>query len=381
MSDTTQKPEVQAAAQNDPLGSLRGALGEEASAQTVVENKSTDPPAPVSVDDPVTPPADQPAAQQPAAEDKQPEQPAEPTSEAPASQPSWMDDALGESNTPLTVDDGVKAFFKDHLGADDVPAFLDAYRASQESNLRMKEELTQAQQLSKVVESLPPSFQTAIAKQLKGEDGLAFLNSLPKLDWGSDAKKQDQQELINAFYPGKVTQDDWDAAKDGDETAKDKIATYERMAADQFNGKRDDLIRQQREHEQAQEKFREKYNASVDQAVAYLKQQKGFGALATGELRQQLLSGELVNKTLFNDDGTYKPEAPLTILKGLHYDELMARKAEVIRKQAKEAATIDAMNRTPEQPRTKQGGGPSAGAAAAEQDPSVQALKQLLGEA
>ena len=59
----------------------------------------------------------------------------------------------------------------------------------------------------------------------------------------------------------------------------------------------------------------------------------------------------------------------------------MARKAEVIRKQAKEAATIDAMNRTPEQPRTKQGGGPSAGAAAAEQDPSVQALKQLLGEA
>lgn len=304
--------------------------------------------------------AEQPA-EKPAEQAAKPdvEQAAEPTAEEKSA--DWMDEYIGggTEQKPIEVNDDVKAFFKNHLGAEDPAKFLADYRTSQEQTTRLSEELAQAQSVTKALESLPVNLQNAVRMAAKGEDAMAYLSSLPKLDWDKPAAKQDAQQLLDAYFPGKVTADDIEAMKDGDDTAKDKYENYLSMAREKFEAKRQEVVEYGKEQDRLQAEQQKKFHGSVDQALATVKATPGLATFANGDLRNQLLSGDLVNKTLFNDDGTYKPEAALVILKGLNHDAIMKRMAARLGREATEKAQIDTMQRTPDTMRSRAGGSDS----------------------
>ena len=116
------------------------------------------------------------------------------------------------------------------------------------------------------------------------------------------ADKQDKLKLVNYFSDEKYTEEEWDELDTKVRTALGKSATqlYEVKQREVFD------MRTKVNNERVEKQS--KFVTSVDAAIDNLK--KDYPDMKESELqevRAQMLGG--INKTLYNDDGTYKATA------------------------------------------------------------------------
>lgn len=189
----------------------------------------------------------------------------------------------------------------------DLPKFFETaqgWRASAEK-LKTTEEKLQAYE--KDLASLPPVFFDAFEAISKGEDFMKVFLNQPKIDYNKTFEKQDLKDVVNHYYPGKFTDDDFE---DGSEKS-DLVKIATEAAEKQFK-----LEKQQHDSKRAQkvadvQKQQQAFVQSVAGSVQSLKQAFPDIEEETSREISSILEGgpNAVMEMFFDKNGSVKPEA------------------------------------------------------------------------
>lgn len=295
------------------------------------------------------PQADAPAATPADAPKTEAEKPAEAPKAEDGKEPTWAERLLGVA-PQVAVTPEAKEWVKAVFGEEDPEAFVSKVRATTDQVAKMEKTVQEATEYQKALSSLPVQMQNAITKHLNGEDGLAELRSTPAFDFSKEAKRQDKEALIGHYFPGKVTKDTFEAAKEeGDETAQERIDMYFDLASSKYEADRAKVNGYLSEQKAAREAFTKAQAASVNASIDHLKATRPeMAALVTPDLKEALESGQKINEFLYNPDGTYRKDLVSRILAAEHFDEMLSQARALLTKQVRVEAEQDVLNRLPE---------------------------------
>ena len=152
--------------------------------------------------------------------------------------------------------------------------------------------------------NMPPEIANPFLAWADGKDYKQEIRKITEtpFDLTLSADKHDSLELVNFFGEDKYTKEEWEAV---DPKVKTSL---EKSAKQLYNVKQQDFLSMREKANNSKLEKQDKFMKSVDAAIANLKKEfPDMKEVQVKEVRQQMLGG--INKTLFNDDGTYKETA------------------------------------------------------------------------
>lgn len=242
--------------------------------------------------------------------------------------------------------------FKGELGFDSPAAIKQHIATLSEQTEQLKTKAQEAEAIRQRIDEFPLELQNAINRQLQGEDGVAYLQSLRQgVSLSKEAKDIAQEKLVEAYFPGKFTPEQLESIREGDETLKAAHERFAELAAMEHNAQRTKELGRVEAQQKAYTMQREAREASKAAAVAAFKQNKSLSALVDNAFVSKFQSGQLETELLYNEDGTYRPEALARLaMIGLH-DKLVERARAGARTEAKNEALLEATARLPQTPK------------------------------
>jgi hypothetical protein len=209
-----------------------------------------------------------------------------------------------------------------------------------------KEAAQKVEQFNALLAALPPSFRVAMDQAARGENWKKTISEThDDVDFTKPFEKQSIDEMRTRFSG--LDADTLQAAKDGDPTALKAVAIGDQLAKREFNtlkGTYDGHFAQRQEAEQQRE---QRFLASRDTAINELQRtMPGVGALIP-EIKQGLTYDNVVG-LFFAQDGTLRPDAATLYAVAKYRQELFDSKVQKVTKQAKDAAELAVLDRTPE---------------------------------
>jgi hypothetical protein len=205
-----------------------------------------------------------------------------------------------------------------------------------------------------VFEQLPPELLDAVKLHYEGQDFRKAFESNVKLDFSKTVDKQKPKSLVNAFFPGEFTDEDFDA----DEPSKElKIAI--KASESQYNTEK--TAREQRAKDQVERAGRKDkaYKESIKSSVTALKSAfPDMPADVQADVEHTLSSGALMNVFL-NPDGTYKPHAAKALMLANHGEELIEQLMQIAELRGESNANEEIVKRSPGKPKGTKGQKPA----------------------
>ena len=299
-------------------------------------------------------PAEPAATEQPAADDNPAE--AEQTTEKPT-EVDPLDELLNPpTEEPQALDDTTKGTIAKFLGVDDPVKFKEDFAVLQEQVNQFKEKAEQYDAVFKRISEMPYELSKAVQAAAKGEDYKPLLEKLSRgISLSKEAKDIDKVTLVNEHFPGKFSEEDLEAIKDGDKTLGAAFDKFHELAAMKHDEARNGEVSRQREFIEQQRAIKEAHERADAAAVAHFKQQGALAKLADPNIINDFLSGKLEEDTLYNADGTKKPEYLTLLAKAKTFDKLVARAREGAKVAGGDERELALRGRMPEQPKSPNG--------------------------
>lgn len=176
---------------------------------------------------------------------------------------------------------------------------------------------TQNENLEKNLQAMPPELYQAMKASIEGSDWRAVLNSTPALDFNKKAEEVPAESLVEAFLPGKFSQEEWEEYndRDGDPSIKKAIDMALEVSKDKFNAKKNEFKNVLETERARNEDYQRKFSESLNKANEYVKSQMpGISDDYVNNLNQKITKEGIVNH-FYNPDGTLKETAALAFLK------------------------------------------------------------------
>ena len=161
-----------------------------------------------------------------------------------------------------------------------------------------------ATSFEKLMMNMPPEIANPFLEWANGGDYKSEIRKITEtpFDLTISADKHDELQLVNFFGEDKYTKEEWEGLEP--KVQKSFIASAKQL----YNVKQQDFLSTREKANNSKLEKQDKFNKSVDAAIANLKKDyPDMKESEVQEVRQQMLGG--INKTLFNDDGTYKETA------------------------------------------------------------------------
>jgi len=307
MSEELQNTMFALSGVNEEATPALSALGESLSQQT----QATTDPAPVNTGEPSLVNSDlnhnpntteQPVAEAPIIETPTAEKPAveTPAVETPVAEANGLDSPLFSLPTAPTEEataiskiegiEGVNTFISEkHPDIKDLNGLMTSYDNMTSENASLLEMKVQNEKLINGLSNLDPDLVEAIRLYESGEDYREYLNTQPNISYDSKVEDVDSKTLINAFYPGKVSDEDFEAANKDSDDYDPNVARFV------------DTV-----HENAVAKFNETKAGKVGRADNYL---------AAKEAKDNLFRESVGNSLSSVKD--FFPDATPTYIKGV----------------------------------------------------------------
>lgn len=264
-----------------------------------------------------------------------PETPAPVETEEAERTPDGIDkyfEQLGNEKAPEWDENSLKPF-KGTFGDRTPQEVLQEYNTMKETLEQSKGESERSKKVLSNIDNMPFELAQALKAQAEGKDYKPFLKELASgVSLSKAAKDVDKFALVDKHYPGKFTEEQKQAIRDGlDDDQTERFNDFHDRAAD----KHDTLRKQNQEvlrAQQVQEKqSQEAFQKSSVAAIAYMKSTPALNALlqqAPPDVQEKFLSGRLEDELLYNADGTRKADSLALLIKGSLFDTFMTRAKE-----------------------------------------------------
>lgn len=209
-------------------------------------------------------------------------------------------------------------------------------------------------QYQEILENLPENFISAIQTYYNGGDYTSVLNDKPKIDYSVDVNKHSTKDLVNAYFPGKFNDEDFN-----EEEPSTALEIAISSSKDKYS-----IEKQQRERQRAEVSERSKaqlesYRNSVSGSVNSLKNTfPDVAEDAFEEVKGALEGG--VNSVLswfFNNDGTVKSEAAERLMMAKYGKEEIERMIDSAATKTETRINEEIVTRGADGPKPKKGSG------------------------
>lgn len=188
---------------------------------------------------------------------------------------------------------------------EELPKFLESVNKWREGAQKLTETEKLANQYKELFEAQPESIIEAMKLHAAGQDPAEAFKKT-KLDYKTSPEKIDKFELVNTYFPGKLSKEDFE----GDELSP-TIEAIHLAAVDKFNTEKQSIADKRVAATKKASEQLENFKSSVSHSVNSLKGQFPDADLKDVTEIESILSGgpNGVLGEFFNRDGTLKPEA------------------------------------------------------------------------
>lgn len=208
-----------------------------------------------------------------------------------------------------------------------------------------------------VFNNMPKPIYEAIMAWDKGEDWRQPVLNHDPTDYSQEFGKQDAKAMVEKFFPGKVSAEDWEEYKDsdGDQETKDKIDSYLTLTEEKYNLTKQQHAEQIKNYEQQAQQNLEKAQASFDTSRTNIFKAfegtplKGVKESAVVEIDKSLANQRAILLEFLNEDGTFKPDAHEKMAMLKFGKDLVVQQAKAIQKQAVSDARAEVISGTADQ--------------------------------
>lgn len=218
---------------------------------------------------------------------------------------------------------------------------------SQKLGTELEKEKEEKTAFKAIFEGLPENFVGAIDAYYKGEDWKKIVGDVPKFDFNKPIAKQDVNELVKHYYPGKFKDEDFEAEEKSDALKIAQDASKNQFITDQ---KARETERAQRTEKATKEL--EGRKVSVKSSAKYLKQ--SFPDVlpeAEAEIVAALTGGpNEVAKMFFDKNGNCKEEAAELLMFAKHGKSELTRMMNAASRRAETVANEDILTRGADTP-------------------------------
>lgn len=207
--------------------------------------------------------------------------------------------------------------------------------------------------ITSVFEQMPPDLLQSLDAWQKGEDyKVPFAQS--SIDFNKPAEAQDTKALINKFFPGKFTEEDFANHTD---TPNPAITIAEEASIDKFK-----TLKSQRESAalaqvETQKRYKAAFDASVTASVSRITEElpyytdKARIPVIEADMQQlHTLRGTVLSKYFLNDDGTALPGAAARLAMLMDGKTITSALVDRESKKAKSKATEEVVTRGADTP-------------------------------
>lgn len=245
-----------------------------------------------------------------------------------------------------------QSFGQEVKGLKDLPKFFEVANKWRADAQKLTEVDKERQNLVDVFEKLDPTLFEAVKANYVGEDWKKVLDSQPKLDFTKSVDKQNQQTLVETYFPGKFKQEDFDAEEKSEALKIALEASTKSYNSDKTNRE----LRAQDEVKKAQA-YQQAMKTSVESSVAHLKSLfPDADEVAVQQTAKNLESGGVKN-LFYNNDGTVKQDAAEKYFWAEHGKELMAQLMIIAENQGETKANEELLERSSEKRDAKKSSG------------------------
>lgn len=209
---------------------------------------------------------------------------------------------------------------------------------------------SEAQELRSLLEAIPQDFRIAIDRAIRGENWKEpLLNSHTDIDFSKPFDKQDVYSMLRKFATDKVNEDVIEAAKDGDEYAKQLVDLASEVARTKYDAIKNEQDNHFRLREEQDRQFVQQYEYALNTSIQELQRIDPRVSALVPEIREGL-TREGIHGLFFNENGMLRPEAARLYAVAKYQSELFDSKVKQAAKQAKDNAELEMMSRTSERP-------------------------------
>jgi len=247
----------------------------------------------------------------------------------------------------------INNFVKESTGFDDLQSLIDNSAETKEKLSNFDKLSGENEQLKNVFANMPSELYQAVDSFLKGNDWKTPIMSTPNLDFTKDVADQDTKSLVESYFPGQFTAEEWEdySSEEPDPGTKKAIEIAIQNAKGKFGAQKTELDGyRQKEIESASIK-QKAMTDSVAKSITHL--QSSFEGLDKGYISkvQDDLSVQGLNQLFFNEDGTFKEDAALSYVMATEGFNLMEQYKGIAMRQAETKERQSIIERTPPKPK------------------------------
>lgn len=235
-------------------------------------------------------------------------------------------EAMSTSDTKVAeLTEEVKGYLK-AKGIEDLDAILQERASNAELTTQYQTKAEAHDRLLKSLSTLPAEIGEAIDAHNKGEDYTKALMPLTKgVTVSKEAKKIDKFALVGHYFPGKFSEEDVQAIKDGDDRLEKAFDLYREQAAEKHDLRRKSFADADNARAEANKSANERNAKAIADAIAFVRQDKVRATFLDKKTIDDFTSGKLVDELLYNKDGTPKLESLAHLIDGIHLPKMVER--------------------------------------------------------
>lgn len=203
--------------------------------------------------------------------------------------------------------DQVNSHIKESLGfesMDELNSKVEEWKKLETTHVETTERLSNVE---KLFEILPPELYQAVTAVANGKDWRTVLSETPSVDFRKEIDQYKDEEIVNAFYPGEISEDDWEEFndEDGDPRIKKSIGILVKQAKEKFVTTKKDIETKSVNSVKEAQQTQERYDKSITGSVGKLSSQiEGVSETYIKNVEKELKNPASISKIFYNEDGT-----------------------------------------------------------------------------
>ena len=217
----------------------------------------------------------------------------------------------------------------------------------------------QVDQVNDVFQKMPESLYKATQRFAKGDENWAEeITNASTIDFKKDSSEISKKEMIEAFFPGQFSDDDWSdfTDADGDDKIKGQIDRAHQLAVTQFDAKKEAIKAETDRLFQQNEQKQKNYIASVDASITNLRSSiPEIDDNYVGSIKKELSINQVLS-LFFNQDGTLKEDAAERYVMSRDGKGLMSQYKTIAEHQAENKERQEVLQRGADKPKESRGG-------------------------
>jgi len=233
-----------------------------------------------------------------------------------------------------------------------------------EDRKALAEESKKRENLEAVFEKMPSEIYQSIVAWDKGEDWREIIKNSDPTDYSKEWASQDVKSMVENFFPGKISEEEWAEYKDehGDDTTKSKVGQYLQLAEERYGMAQQKFNAQVKDHEAKAQQYLESSQAAFEASRAEIFEAfKGTPLSNINETALKDIDGSLSSQRqvlleFFNEDGTLRSDAHTKMAMAKHGKNLSIQQAQAMQKRAITEARREIIAGTAEESAIKKSG-------------------------